>query len=513
MRRGRLVEVRQPPARMTLPAVPSGVVTPVPTHELRDPRVGTRALDWQTTNWELTQEWDAEQAYRWGYIANTYVYSCVDRIAKAIAGSPFRAGKDPDEPGDFDVNCELARLLGPPPGSPNPSLSPRRLWRWTVAQYLVTGRWCWEKERGAGTVIGLWPIPSRLVQPIPTDGGRAYFSGLRYGRDQRASQELKMEDVVYDWAPSQHDIRQAESVLQAARLDISVAVMQDRYDNAFLRNDARPSAVIVHEMFAERGERDAWRQQFLSEYRGVDNAGRPIFVEATPGEQELNETFHIERLGLSQKDAEFIARYESKIRAICVAFGTPLSILGDASNRTFENANVEYTNWWEGTLLPLMDELTDAVNVQLAPNLGKEIGWFDVSQVAALKAKSKILALGPALPTFVQANIIHPNEVRSELDLPPQDEVFSDEELNPPVPPQLAPFTGQPPPGEGTPAEADQTAPTQAGQATAGAANEAIAANGPAARGLPDLEVTARVRVEPLPDGSLRVVRLNGVHP
>jgi len=288
---------------------------------------------------------------------------------------------------------------------------------------------------------------------VPSNGGRKYFDEFIYNRGSGYSREQRFTptQVVYDWNPSQSDFRQAESVLQAARLDISVAVMQDRYDVAFLKNDARPAAVIVHEEFAEREEREAFRQQFLADYRGVDNAGRPIFIEATPGEEEINRTFHIERLGLSQKDAEFIARYETKIRAICVAFGTPMSILGDSSARSFDNAGQEYRNWWEGTLLPIMAEFEDAVNMQLAPDLGREIGKFETKNVAALMRNSKILSLGGAIPQFVAGGIIKENEVRAELDL----EELSDaelEEMKPPEPPALP---------AGPPRETDQKAPVE----------------------------------------------------
>jgi len=396
--------------------------------ERRDPRGATQLATFSSPGTPMIQEWDAASAVRWAYIANTYVYRCVDAIATAIASCPFRA-VSPANPKDVNLTAPLAELLGPPPGSPNPNLSPRRLWKWTVAQRLIAGRWAWELERVSesattGRVVGLWPLPSQLLEAVPTDKGRMYFDRFIYNRQGGGAKAVEFvpEQLVYDWQPSQTDVRQAESVLQAARLDISVAVMQDRYDAAFLKNDARPAAIIVHEEFAERAEREAWRSQFLGDYRGVDNAGRPIFIEATPGEEELNRTLHIERLGLSQKDAEFIARYESKIRAICVAFGTPLSVLGDSSARSFDNAGQEYRNWWEGTILPLMSELEDAVNIQLAPSMGSEIGKFETSHVAALMRSSKILSLGGAIPQFVAAGIITENEVRRELDLGDLDE-------------------------------------------------------------------------------------------
>lgn len=410
---------------------PSQVEYVAPIRERRDPRAGTVTVRYTSPGQPQDQDWDAESAIKWAYVANTYVFRCVDVISTAIATCPFRAVSPTDE-SILSLNAPLAQLLGPPPGGPNPVLSPRRLWKWTVAQRLITGRWCWEKERvspvaTSGRVVGLWPLPAQLIDPIPSQGGRQYFDGFLFNKNAMNDKrrEFKPGQLVYDWNPSQADFRQAESVLQAARMDISVAVMQDRYDVAFLKNDARPAAVIVHEEFAERQEREAFRQQFLADYRGVDNAGRPIFIEATPGEEDINKTFHIERLGLSQKDAEFIARYETKIRAICVAFGTPLSILGDSSARSFDNAGQEYRNWWEGTLLPIMAELEDAVNMQLAPDLGREIGKFETKHVAALMRNSKILALGGAISQFVAGGILLPDEVRAELDLDPLEKASS----------------------------------------------------------------------------------------
>lgn len=425
--------------------------------ERRDPSAGSVNVSFSSPGQPMLQEWDAESAIKWAYIANTYVFRCVDAISTAIAACPFRA-VSPADPADVSLMAPLAQLLSPPPGGPNPSLSPRRLWKWTVAQRLITGRWCWEIERTSqtatsGKVMGLWPLPTQLIDPVPSNGGRRYFDEFVFNKNGgQKKRTFKPEQLVYDWNPSQTDIRQAESVLQAARLDISVAVMQDRYDVAFLKNDARPAAVIVHEEFAEKDEREAFRQQFLADFRGVDNAGRPIFIEATPGEEEINRTFHIERLGLSQKDAEFIARYETKIRAICIAFGTPLSILGDSSARSFDNAGQEYRNWWEGTLLPLMAEFEDAVNMQLAPALGNEIGKFETKHVAALMRSSKILSLGGAIPQFVAAGIIKENEVRKELDLPPLDDSEFEQPTLPGMEPDDddVPSTDQEPPVEET---------------------------------------------------------------
>lgn len=407
--------------RFRQPALQPAVVEHVRTQalEVRAPTAATQPLRYQGVGNAQVPEWGAEQAVRLAYLSNVFVYACVRAIANDLAALPFRAGADPDRPNDWSPRARLAQLLGPTPGGPAPKLSARRLWAWSIAQKLVTGRFGWEIETAAGSdeVAALWPLVSANLDAFPSEGGSEWFSGFAYGRPDR-KRRLPADRVFYSWTPSQSDFRQPESALQAARLDVSVAVMQDRYDYAFLRNDARPAAVVVTEAFATRDEYDSFRSQWNGEYQGPENAGKTAFLESEGGgEQGVKNAVAIHTLGLSQKDAEFIARYENKIRSICVALGVPMSRLMDASKRTFSNADRETTNYWQNTLLPIAVDLQDDVNMSLAPRLGSEVGWFDVSKVEALRPKPRFTAQEAA--TLVTSKIATRNEVRPEFGLSP----------------------------------------------------------------------------------------------
>lgn len=383
----------------------------------RDPSAATRQVQFQTPGLPMEPEWNAEQAIRWAYYANIFVYRCVQIRSQTAARVPFRVGADPSKPKDYDTNHPLARLLSPPPGGPNPSTSARQLIAWSLAQKLVTGRLGWEMELDSkDRPIAFWPLVAQYLKPIPTQSGTSYFQAFDYGRADDLKR-LPARQVFYHWRPKQDDWRQPESVLQAARLDVSVAVMQDRYDVAFLRNDARPASVIIYEGFATADDDRAFRQQFRAEHQGPDNAGKALFVEAEPGQGGLSESLVVKTLGLSQKDAEFIRRYEAKVRAICIAFGTPISKLGDSSARTFANASEENRNWWEDTVLTDLEEFADAVNIQLAPLFGDNVGWFDLSGVPALAPKRVTTDVG--VPSLLNAQVITYNEGRAELGLPP----------------------------------------------------------------------------------------------
>lgn len=417
--------------RTDVPRVPaiSEVRLPVPAR--RDPTAATNPTGFQSRGMPMVHTWDAWQAFQYGYLANTFVYACIRAIAEDISRLPIRVG-DPTT-GEFDTKHPLAVHLGPPPGGPNPATAARKLVAWSVVQWLVTGRIGWEIETGSTNVpLAYWPLPATHLKPIPSEGGASYFTGYEFGRG-RDPKRLAADRVFYTWDPSPDDWRQAESRLQAMRLDISVAVMQDRYDYAFLKNDSRPAAIVVHEAFAARDEREAFRRQFRSRHEGPDNAGRVAFAEAEGTEGgKIGDALDVKVLGFSQKDSQAIQRYDSKLRAITVGLGVPLSRLGDASGRTFSNADAEGEFYWRDTILPKLLDLADAFTMQLLPRYGRAgdgAVFFDTSGVEALQESGNVAPIQPA--DLIAAGAATRNELRQLAGLPAVDDPTFNEYATP----------------------------------------------------------------------------------
>lgn len=378
----------------------------------REPQVSTKLTQYGGRGIPIIPTWDAEAAYRFGYIANAFVFAAVRAIATDLSGLPFRTAnelpEDPTDPHDYDINTPLAKLLGPPPGGPSPSMSARRLWAWSIAQRLITGRLAWEIEAAGpkSPPLALWPLLSRNLYPIPSDGGTGWFAAYDYGTgiDKR---RLTPEEVFHSWIPSQDDFRQAESPLQAARIPIDLIGLIDRYDHAFIKNDAVPATMVTHQRIDERDDRQAWREQFLNQNRGPDRAGGTIFNEVDPdSDGKVVGTIAIERLGLSQRDAQFAERYASSIKATLVGIGVPMSRLMDASASTFSNSGQEWINYWQSTIKTAAQDLSDDVNTQLAPRLGNAVGWFDMSGIAGIKVKEDKNYSDVGLPDLLKAGIV-----------------------------------------------------------------------------------------------------------
>jgi SPP1 gp7 family putative phage head morphogenesis protein len=307
---------------------------------VRQPQIATQyTTGYHQIGGSMIPEWDAETAVKQAYLANVFVYACVQLYADTIASIPLRVGKNPEEPQNFNPEAPLARLLGPPPGSPNPDTTPSQLWAHSVASRMITGRFGWELEwsgkPGKSELVAIWPLIAQYLEAIPPPAGtqsNKFFTSFAYNANgQRKT--FGPEEIYYDWQPSQHSWHQPESALQAARVNISGAIMQDVYDWAFLKNDARPAAIVITEQFDSDNSRKRFRDQFNAKFGGPVNAGKAIFTEKQEdSEGKVSELIDIKTLGLSQKDSMAVDRYSSNIKSICVGLGVPLSKL-DASGR------------------------------------------------------------------------------------------------------------------------------------------------------------------------------------
>lgn len=388
--------------------------------ETRDPRAATQPVGWVSPATPMMPRWDAQQAIDRALYANMYVFRCAEVIAKAIIRMPVRVGATPDRPNDYTRNNSnpLARFLAPPPGGPNPTTSSRRLIMWSVVQRLVTGRWCWELERNpAGQIVALWPIPATRVNPHPSTGGARYFDAYYFRNSQGTWDRMNADDVFYSWVPSADDWREPESVLQAARLDVSIAVMQDRYDYAFLKNGSVPAALVTGPIMATDEDRERFERQFTGEFGGVANAGKTGFAYQEPnalGGGDKPITWDVKQLGSSQRDAQALERSQEMAARITEAFGVPMSKIGDASGRTYSNAGAEDQNFYQETVIPLAVDMADEINMKLAPLLGSNVMWFDTSVIEALQPSRPGFA-PVSLTDMYTLGILSDAKVREEL--------------------------------------------------------------------------------------------------
>jgi phage portal protein BeeE len=389
------------------------------------PKVATRNVEWQSPGQPQILDQDAQFFGEDAYLNQVYVMRCVQTIAQTISGLQFRAGLDPDDPASYDPSAPLAQLLGPAtpqaPGGPNPETASRAFWAWTICQYIVYGRFAWECQLQGKEIVSLWPLVSACISAVPSQGGTRWFDSYVYTTPMDGDITLSRDRCIYAWRPSLTDWRVPETVLSAAKLPIYIAKGLDRYMVKLLENDMVASTLVVTPPFEEPSARRAWQEQFLTSFSGVDNRGKTIFAEAEYDDDDTSgkPLVQVEKIAQTALDADLANLSKTAKDEICVALGVPLSLIGNAQERIYANAQSEYKNFWVLTVVNLLEDLQDKVNTILAPRLGSEVGWFDLSRVAALQPPP--IFAPPMIGDAIQSGVASAAQIANMLGIPAAD--------------------------------------------------------------------------------------------
>ena len=172
------------------------------------------------------------------------------------------------------------------------------------------------------------------------------------------------------------------SPVEAAAYSIDQHNQAGQWNQSLLQNGARPSGALVvkmpenHSGMLSEQQYQRLKSQLDDQYSGALNAGRPLLLE---GGLEWRE------MSLSPKDMDFLDMKHSAARDIALAFGVPPQLLGIPGDNTFSNLAEARLALWEQTILPLLDNMVDALNHWLVPQFGESLQLsYDENAISAL---------------------------------------------------------------------------------------------------------------------------------
>jgi len=91
------------------------------------------------------------------------------------------------------------------------------------------------------------------------------------------------------------------------------------------------------------------------------------------------------QLGMTPKDADYLAGSKFNKQEICEVFGVPSQLLGIEGSQTFANFEEARYSFWLMTVLPLLDLYYSELNRWLAPEYGEDVEiFYDESDITAL---------------------------------------------------------------------------------------------------------------------------------
>lgn len=291
---------------------------------------------------------------------------------------------------------------------PNPHLTGIELWYLTIVYlYVAKGAfWILLGKDGKGRAEGelpseIWVKPATDFKPV-IDEERSELLAWDWKVGKR-KERFELHQVMPFRFPNPSNPLVGLSPLEPVQADLRQDVKASEYNEAFYDNDAELGTVLETDQELTNEQAVAMQQLFDDRHAGQRKRRRTAV---------LHSGLRANRLGLGQKDMDFLEQRRWNRGAVLAVTGTPEAELSVYENLVESNAVTQDRVFWTKTLLPVVRVLEAPVHAHLIP--GPEIFLFNLQAVRALQAilneqvegAAKLFAMG-----------YPPNEINERLEL------------------------------------------------------------------------------------------------
>lgn len=309
------------------------------------------------------------------------VFACVLAIADAVSTATIAVKRDTGngevEPAE---DTELQLLLN----RPNAGMDQAEFLQVVNVIAELSGFCVVEKERNRmGEVIGLWPLRSDWLRPIPR---RDSLPAWEYNIPGYLENPpiLEPEDVfVYTAAPDPNLGYVGTSPLAVAFRELGIENLMTDFLKAFFDRGALPVyGVIPKQKVTSQEEADAFRSRMMGRYGGALKSAEPMLLTGIED---------VKRLGFDFDELAYPELRALSETQICTAFRVPPILIGvqaglDAS--TYSNYGQARRNFFEDVISSKWRRLDGALTRGLVPDFdidGSLSVEFDTDDVPALQ--------------------------------------------------------------------------------------------------------------------------------
>jgi HK97 family phage portal protein len=352
------------------------------------------------------------------------VYACVNAKARNIAAVPFDIYKTGSEkPLTSGTIVDLFR-------NPNPWMSNTQLFEAVIISLETSGEWhvAMDKETARdGVPAYLWVWNSDDMRPAVASNG-ATVGWWHMVKNKR--EFIERERLLFDkyWNPK--DPIRGLAPLRAARLTAESGYDALRYNRNFFKNDATPPVVFKFPEMLSDPEFKAENERLIRSRKGVENAHSALIMDGGAS---------VEKLGINQRDMEFLGQLKNGRDEMCMIFQVPKSVISLYEDTNYATAQSADLSFWIRSLVPIMTRVEDKFNASMLNPLGYT-GKFNLRKVDAINnaflqkvdAATKLYAIG-----------FTANEINERFDLGFQPQPWRDEPMSAPAA-YLAPAPTEP---------------------------------------------------------------------
>ena len=317
-----------------------------------------------------------------GYKKNVVVYRCVQLISRALASVEWVLRKTDTQQGIDEViyNHEILYLIN----KPNAVQYKTTFIEEAVSHLLLSGN-CYIMLDSSNGSKQLYLLRPDRVNIIPGNGALLLAYQYQFGGKKRifeVNQETGKCDILHIKLFNPLDDWYGMSPVETAMGAISQHNAIAQQNVAFLQNGGRPSGALMYKSTIDPQKRNELKDNLRNLYEGGRNAGKILLLEGN---------FEWKEMGLSPKDLDFISGKELAAKEIALAFGVPNILVGSMSSATFANYKEARYNFWEETLIPLLNVFAGELSNWLQMVFKSDLKlWYDLDSIPALSKKREI---------------------------------------------------------------------------------------------------------------------------
>jgi HK97 family phage portal protein len=319
--------------------------------------------------------WDIDYAVKNGLEKVIWVAKCADTIARSQAGIHIVQRKGLDRRSSKKVdNHDLWRLLNYRTNPYETAWQTR--YRLSIILQLARRGAFLEVVWDGGVPKELHILPPGQTEPVPDP--EKFVKNYKVTRSDYQVDELEPEQVIWlRLQPHPTDPYAQMTPLVAAGIDVDTDFLARLLNRQFLAHDGRPGMFITVD--GGPGGLNPSDIELLKERFG----GGPVMAGQTTVVEAISAT--VQDLAANPRDIQWGAMLDTAKERILLAFGVPESVMGNASGRTFDNADAERENFWLDTMVPHCDNIGNALDPLTGDTEDDMLLAFDYEMVDVLQ--------------------------------------------------------------------------------------------------------------------------------
>jgi HK97 family phage portal protein len=317
----------------------------------------------------IFSSWSTEQAITTGMKDSSWVYAAVRKIANAVQSVPWHCEVETAS-GEFEIDLKnpFQTFLK----TPNPYMTMSDLMERITQHLELGGNAYWHVVSNGKVPLELWSLMPDRMKPIPdkTDWIRGYEYKL--GSEKTF---LEPSEVVHFMFIDPGNDHLGLSPLQAAIRAVQTDTEASKWNKSTLAKRAVKDMIFYPDRPLTKEQYDTYKAQL--DATGGSAGARGFLLMSTPGK--------VETLNLSPVEMDFLQSRGLNRAEIGAVFGVPPVLLNSESASTYNNLSTAWLMLWTDAVIPLLNDIRDVINLNLAPRFGAGIrANYDVSNIAAL---------------------------------------------------------------------------------------------------------------------------------